>query len=38
MGEESLPTEASVLLVGGTGRTGRHVLEQLLGRGSESAP
>jgi nucleoside-diphosphate-sugar epimerase len=33
MGEESLPTEASVLLVGGTGRTGRHVLEQLLGRG-----
>jgi len=27
------PTEPSVLLVGGTGRTGRHVLEQLLGRG-----
>lgn len=26
-------TEPSVLLVGGTGRTGRRVLEQLLGRG-----
>lgn len=33
MGAQSGSTEPSVLLVGGTGRTGRHVLEQLLGRG-----
>ncbi|MDP8225654.1 MAG: SDR family oxidoreductase [Candidatus Lernaella stagnicola] len=28
-----MPTQQTVLLVGGTGRTGRRVLEQLLGRG-----
>ncbi len=35
MGAQPGPTDPSVLLVGGTGRTGRHVLEQLLGRGIE---
>jgi nucleoside-diphosphate-sugar epimerase len=29
----TMPTQQTVLLVGGTGRTGRRVLEQLLGRG-----
>lgn len=29
-----MPTQQTVLLVGGTGRTGRRVLEQLLSRGA----
>ena len=32
-GDEAMPAQQTVLLVGGTGRTGRRVLEQLLGRG-----
>jgi uncharacterized protein YbjT (DUF2867 family) len=28
-----MPTQQTVLLVGGTGRTGRRVLQQLLDRG-----
>jgi nucleoside-diphosphate-sugar epimerase len=35
MEEEPRSSRSSVLLLGGTGRTGRHVLEQLLGRGVE---
>src|SRR5512140_2783243 len=32
-GDHAMPTQRTVLLVGGTGRTGRRVLEQLLSRG-----
>jgi len=32
-GDEAMPSQQTVLLVGGTGRTGRRVLEQLLNRG-----
>ena len=32
-GDQAMPAQQTVLLVGGTGRTGRRVLEQLLGRG-----
>jgi hypothetical protein len=32
-GDIAIPTQQNVLLVGGTGRTGRRVLEQLLSRG-----
>ena len=32
-GDEAMPAQQTVLLIGGTGRTGRRVLEQLLSRG-----
>jgi len=32
-GDDAMPAQQTVLLVGGTGRTGRRVLEQLLSRG-----
>ena len=33
-GDEAMPTQQTVLLIGGTGRTGGRVLEQLLSRGA----
>ena len=32
-GDDAMPTQQTVLLIGGTGRTGGRVLQQLLGRG-----